>query len=183
IKLVVDGVIEDKNFIRRVWSDFNYIELDTNIRNQILRYIAVECPDDELNPFDTYLLANLALTHTLKEFFRDDEKEMRKNKEWGKLVEWRGGRLEVKGKCEVRVINKYITLGERKRVRVNKDTPVMLKGLLEIRKVDTYSSYSVKFTNLTGFTIEQIQQTEEFNKKADVRVNEIRSRFIALTAA
>ncbi|WP_194761630.1 hypothetical protein [Pantoea ananatis] len=183
IKLVVDGVIEDKNFIRRVWSDFNYVELDTNIRNQILRYIAVECPDDELNPFDTYLLANLALTHTLDEFFRGDEKEMRKNKEWGKLVEWRGGRLEVKGNCEVRVINKYITLGERKRVRVNKDTPVMLKGLLDICKVDTYSSYPVKYTNLTGFTIEQTQQTEEFNKKADARVNEIRSRFMALRAA
>ena len=72
IKLVVDGVCDDKNFIRRVWSDYNFVDIDTSIRNQLLHYIAKECPDDELTPVDTYIMANLAMKHTLTEFFRGD---------------------------------------------------------------------------------------------------------------
>jgi hypothetical protein len=64
IGLVVDGVCEDKNFIRRIWSDYNYVDIDGSIRNQILRYIAVECPNDELDPVDLYITANLAMNHT-----------------------------------------------------------------------------------------------------------------------
>lgn len=183
IGLVVDGVCEDKNFIRRIWSDYNYVDIDSSIRNQILRYIAVECPNDELDPVDLYITANLAMNHTLKEFFRGDEAEMRKNKEWSKLVEWRGGQLTVKSNCEVRVVNKYITLDKRKQVRVSKTTPAMLRSILEIRKTDVYSSYPVKYTNLSGFTIEAPVVSEEFNVQTDMKVVDIRSRFMALMAA
>lgn len=180
IKLVVDGVCEDKNFIRKVWSDYNFVDVDTSIRNQLLHYIAKECPDDELTPVDTYIMASLAMKHTLKEFFRDDEKEMRKNKEWSKLVDWKGGRLEVKTECEVRVINKYITLGDRIRRRPTSSTNPMVQALLQIRKTDRYNAYPVKFTNLTGFQIDAPEATEELKVETEMKITTLKARIAAL---
>lgn len=180
IKLVVDGVCNDKNFIRKVWTDYNFVDIDTSIRNQLLHYIAKECPDDELTPVDTYIMASLALKHTLKEFFRGDERELRKNKEWSKLVEWKGGRLEVKTDCEVRVINKYITLGDRVRRRPAKSTNPMVLALLQIRKTDRYNAYPVKYTNLTGFQIDAPEATEELKVETEAKILTLKAGIKAL---
>jgi hypothetical protein len=59
----------------------------------------------------------------------------------------------------------------------------MLRSILEIRKTDVYSSYPVKYTNLSGFTIEAPVVSEEFNVQTDMKVVDIRSRFMALMAA
>ncbi|PXI03760.1 hypothetical protein DMQ77_25850 [Klebsiella pneumoniae] len=184
IELVVNGMVEDKEFIRkRVWPDFNYVDHHTNIRNQMLRYIATDCPDDTLNVIDMSVLAGIAIKTTLTEFFQGDETEMRKNKEWCKVVEWRGGQLLAKDGCEARIINRYITLDKRKEKRVNKDTNAVFKAYLDWKGTDRYQVYPVKYTNLTGFEIEQPTPSEAFNASTDKTVNAIRERLLSLRMA
>lgn len=83
IELVVNGVIDDKTFISKVWADFNYVDEHTNIRNMILTYIAQECPDDELTKLDLFALTSMIVKKVLKELFNNDKKAMKKNKLWG----------------------------------------------------------------------------------------------------
>lgn len=181
IGLVVDGMVADKDFIRkRVWPDFNYVDLHTNIRNQMLRYIAVECPDDNLTIIDMRVTAGLAVNTTLIEFFQGDESQMKKNKEWSKVIEWQGGVLVPKEGCEVRIINRYITLDKRKEQRVSKNTNHWFKRYLEEKGLDRYQVYPVKYTNLTGFEIEKLEPTEEFNAKADSAASVLRNRLLAV---
>ncbi|EHE9951277.1 hypothetical protein IFX25_004523, partial [Escherichia coli] len=182
IPLVVDGVIKDKDFINKIWSDYHYVDIDGGVRNQLLYYIAAECPNDELTPVDTYIMSNMVLTQTLREFFQGDEKLMRANREWSRMIEWKGGRLQVKTNCEVRVINKHITLGERIQKRVTEDSSEMIKSLMQIRKTDRYNVYPVKFTNLTGFVIHVPEVTETEKEKAQQSILSLKERFIALRA-
>ncbi|QUG75876.1 hypothetical protein GKQ23_13125 [Erwinia sp. E602] len=182
---VIDGVIEDKEYIRkRVWPDFNYVDLQSNIRNQILYYIAKECPDDELHMMDTGILANMAIGTTLKEFFMNDEVEMKKNKEWRSLVEWRGGQLVPKDGCEVKIINRYITLGKRKDKRVSASTDPVLKAYLNYKGKDRYQVYPVKYTNLSGLEIEKIEPSNvvEFAAKTEATISVLQERLLALRA-
>jgi len=184
ISTIVEGMIDNKDFIRkRVWPDFNYVDIHTNVRNQMLRYIAKECPNDELDMFDTSILSAMAIKTTLDEFFRGDETQMRKNKEWSKLVEWRGGQLEPKSGYEVKIINKYITLDNRKDRRLNSSTNKHLTLILEYKGVDRYKVYPVKFTNLTGLDIEKVEPSEEFNVKTDAEISVIRQRLLAVRFA
>jgi hypothetical protein len=184
ISIVVDGMVDNKDFIRkRVWPDFNYVDLHTNVRNQMIRYIAKECPTDELHMIDTSILAGMAIKTTLSEFFRGDESQMRKNKEWTKLIEWRGGQLVPKDGYEVKIINRYITLDKRKERRVNSSTDKILKLFLEYKGVDRYQVYPVRFTNLTGLDIEKVEPSEEFNVKADAEISVIRQRLLAVRFA
>lgn len=182
IALVVDGVSTDKDFINKIWSDYHYVDIDGGVRNQLLYYIATECPNDELTPVDTYIMANMVLTQTLKEFFCGNESAMRSNGEWSKLVEWKGGRLQVKTNCEVRVINKHITLGDRIQRRINNDSSQMIKALMQIRKTDRYNAYPVKYTNLTGFSIDVPEVTEPEKEKAQENISVLKARFAALRA-
>ncbi|GCI49417.1 hypothetical protein BvCmsK145A_03467 [Escherichia coli] len=182
IPLVVDSVIKDKDFINKIWSDYHYVDIDGGVRNQLLYYIAAECPNDELTPVDTYIMSNMVLTQTLREFFQGDEKLMRANREWSRMIEWKGGRLQVKTNCEVRVINKHITLGERIQKRVTEDSSEMIKSLMQIRKTDRYNVYPVKFTNLTGFVIDVPEVTETEKEKAQQSILSLKERFIALRA-
>ncbi|MGC6005738.1 hypothetical protein VU607_05580 [Enterobacter cloacae] len=184
IELVVNGIVEDKEFIRkRVWPDFNYVDHHTNIRNQMLRYIATDCPDDSLNVLDMAILSGIAIKTTLTEFFQGDETEMRKNKEWRKVLEWRGGQLVAKDGCEARIINRYITLGKRKEQRISKDTNAVFKAYLDWKGTDRYQVYPVKYTNLTGFEIEQPAPSESFNASTDKTANAIRERLLSLRMA
>lgn len=93
-----------------------------------------------------------------------------------------GGRLQVKTNCEVRVINKHITLGERIQKRVTEDSSEMIKSLMQIRKTDRYNVYPVKFTNLTGFVIDVPEVTETEKEKAQQSILSLKERFIALRA-
>lgn len=184
IELVVNGMVEDKDFIRkRVWPDFNYVDHHANIRNQMLRYIATDCPDDTLNVLDMAVLSGIAIKTTLNEFFQGDESEMRKNKEWCKVVEWRGGQLVAKDGCDARIVNRYITLDKRKEKRVNKDTNAVFKAYLDWKGTDRYQVYPVKYTNLTGFEIEQPTPSEAFNESTDKTVTAIRERLLSLRMA
>lgn len=184
IELVVNGMVEDKDFIRkRVWPDFNYVDHHANIRNQMLRYIATDCPDDTLNIIDMGVLAGMAIKTTLSEFFQGDESEMKKNKEWRKVIEWRGGQLVAKDGCEARIINRYITLDKRREQRINKHTNAAFKAYLDWKGVDRYQVYPVKYTNLTGFEIERPVPDEAFNTSTDRTATAIRERLLSLRMA
>ena len=156
IQLVVNGVIEDKTFISKVWADYNYIDEQSNIRNMILEYIAIECPDDELTKFDLHVICSMIIRKVQKELFNDCQQTMMKNKLWKTQCEYKGWELVVKDNCQLKVINRYITLsnGERKRTSTLPENSIY-RNFLEWKKLDRYYSYKVKYTNLTGFSIDK----------------------------
>lgn len=166
IELVVNGVIADKTFISRVWADYNYIDEHSNIRNMILGYIAKECPNDILSKLDLHVLCSMIVKKVKKELFSDDNKIMKKNKEWTKWLEYQGGELAVKDKCQIKVINRYITLDTPVRKRTSQCTDRMYKALLEMKKEDRYYEYPIKYTNLIGFSIDKVVIDEEKLTKA-----------------
>ncbi|EAB6494169.1 hypothetical protein CCO57_22090 [Salmonella enterica subsp. indica serovar Marseille] len=178
IELVVNGVIDDKTFISKVWADFNYVDEHTNIRNMILTYIAQECPDDELTKLDLFALTSMIVKKVLKELFNNDKKAMKKNKLWGAWLEYQGGELAVKDKCQVKVINRYITLDKPERNRTS--TNVMYKCFLEMKKQEFYSTHKVKYTNLTGFSIDKTIISTQQLQKAVSDVIAIKKGFLAL---
>ncbi|WP_152072717.1 hypothetical protein [Escherichia coli] len=180
IELVVNGVIDDKTFISKVWADFNYIDEHTNIRNMILTYIAQECPDDELTKLDLFALTSMIVKKVLKELFNNDKKAMKKNKLWSAWLEYQGGELAVKDKCQVKVINRYITLDKPERNRTSTCTNVMYKCFLEMKGQDFYSTHKVKYTNLTGFSIDKTIISTQQLQKAVSDVIAIKKGFLAL---
>ncbi|MCS2164613.1 hypothetical protein [Scandinavium manionii] len=183
IEKVIEGTIEDKAFIGKVWSDYNYVDEETNIRNDILIYIAKYCPDDTLNLMDLYIISNLIVKKVLTELFQGDNSAMIKNRQWKKTLTYRAGELVVKDGMEAKVINRYITLGERIRKRVTKDTPEQLRFLLELRKQDLYAVYPVKFTSLSGIEIEKPDASKEAEQGVVLDAAALRSRFMSYRMA
>ncbi|EGL8705588.1 hypothetical protein IGU62_002094 [Escherichia coli] len=180
IELVVNGVIDDKTFISRVWADYNYVEEQSNIRNMILNYIAKECPDDVLTKMDLYVLSNMILKKVLSELFKDDHKAMRKNSLWSKWVEYEGGKLVVRDKCQTKVINRYITLDKPVRRKTSQCTDRMYKALLEMKKLENFYEYPVKYTNLTGFSIDKVNVVTEQIKQEVQQASDLKAKMMKM---
>ncbi|EBH7424264.1 hypothetical protein CXI40_00580 [Salmonella enterica] len=172
IELVVNGVIEDKTFISKVWADYNYVEEHSSIRNMILGYIAKECPNDVLTKVDLHILCGMIVKKVQKELFNGDHKAMRKNTLWSKWLEYQGSELVVREKCQTKVINRYITLDTPHRKKTSSCTDRMYKAFLDMKKMETYYEYKVKYTNLTGFSIDKVdvltEQVKQEVKQAGV---------------
>lgn len=155
IPYVIQNVIQNKNFIKdRVWPDFNYVETDSSIRNFILEFIAIECPEDYLERIDLVVLSNLVVKKVLKEFFNNDKNLMCRNELWSKLVRVSGYDIMVRDKKYRDVLNRYITLDKPKKVR---PTAEQRRNCFWMREVEYISP--VKFTNLSGLDIEKKKQT------------------------
>ncbi|SQK65566.1 hypothetical protein [Escherichia coli] len=176
----MNGVIDDKTFISRVWADYNYVEEQSNIRNMILNYIAKECPDDVLTKMDLYVLSNMILKKVLSELFKDDHKAMRKNSLWSKWVEYEGGKLVVRDKCQTKVINRYITLDKPVRRKTSQCTDRMYKALLEMKKLENFYEYPVKYTNLTGFSIDKVNVVTEQIKQEVQQASDLKAKMMKM---
>ena len=183
IEQVVHGVIGDKSFISRVWSDYSYVDEHSNIRNKVLMYIAKECPDDSLSFIDMTIISNLIIGHVLKELFDGDKARMKKNKLWSQVIQYERGDLVVKAGQEAKIINRYITLDKRVQKRVGSSTPDFLKAVCQMRKIDRYSTYPVKYTTLSGIEIDKEAVEKEAERKFVGDVAALRTRFMALHAA
>ncbi|HGH4750336.1 TPA: hypothetical protein ACJIXE_004258 [Serratia marcescens] len=184
IEQVVNGYINDESFISKVWSDYNYVDERTNIRNMILYYIAKECPMDELNMIDLYALSGMIVEKVLKEVFNGDALAMMKNTHWKGVLTFEGSRLVAKEKCQTKIINRYITLDKPVRKRVTADvlkTPI--GAILQMRKVDRYYVYPVKHTSVSGIEIDKNSLADAEVQREVQNVIDMKYALLALRAA
>ncbi|MBN3214604.1 hypothetical protein H5A45_01015 [Pectobacterium polaris] len=112
---MIEGVIVDKDFIKKVWSDNNYIDHDTAIRNFIQDYISTNNITGEFDKFTIERLASAVVEKVLKDLFMRDVKMMANNAIWKQFVGESDSTIIIKNGKSKEILNRYIRIGSQRR--------------------------------------------------------------------
>lgn len=115
VRKVIEGVIADKDFIKKVWSDNNYIEHDTAMRKFIQDYVSTNKITGEFDKATLEALASQVVQKVLKDLFMRDMQIMTANAVWKQYVAGSNGTIVIKKGKAKELLQKYIRIASQRR--------------------------------------------------------------------
>lgn len=167
IRKVIEGVIADSDFIRKVWSDNSYIDDDRAIRKHIQNFMITNCVDGEFDKATLNCVATSIVEKVLKDLFMRDVKIMVSNVVWKQYVGESNGTLFIKKDKAKEILARYIRIGSQRR-RANGSREWF---------------YWVEDFTLSGIVLEQAVQLEVIHEPELLQVVTMKARLAALRAA
>jgi hypothetical protein len=121
VRKVIEGVIADKDFIKKVWSDNNYIEHDSAMRKFIQDYVSTNNITGEFDKATLEALVSQVVHKVLKDLFMRDVQIMASNVVWKQYVANSNGTIVIKNGKAKEILQKYIRIdSQRKRMQGDK---------------------------------------------------------------
>lgn len=115
VRKVIEGVIADKDFIKKVWSDNNYIEHDNAMRKFIQDYVSANNITGEFDKATLEALVSQVVQKVLKDLFMRDVQIMAANVVWKQYVENSNGTIVIKKGKSKEILQKYIRIDSQRR--------------------------------------------------------------------
>lgn len=115
VRKVIEGVIADKDFIKKVWSDNNYIEHDNAMRKFIQDYVSANNIRGEFDKATLEALVSQVVQKVLKDLFMRDLQIMAANVVWKQYVDNSNGTIVIKKGKSKEILQKYIRIDSQRR--------------------------------------------------------------------
>ncbi|AXU95907.1 hypothetical protein CI789_12080 [Erwinia persicina] len=115
VRKVIEGVIADKDFIKKVWSDNNYIEHDNAMRKFIQDYVSANNIRGEFDKATLEALVSQVVQKVLKDLFMRDVQIMAANVVWKQYVDNSNGTIVIKKGKSKEILQKYIRIDSQRR--------------------------------------------------------------------
>ncbi|MEQ9871979.1 hypothetical protein ABRP77_22520 [Pectobacterium odoriferum] len=167
VRKVIEGVIVDKDFIKKVWSDNNYIDHDTAIRNFIQDNISTNNITGEFDKLTIERLASAVVEKVLKDLFMRDVKMMANNAIWKQFVGESDSTIMIKKGKSKEILNRYIRIGSQRRRSGG----------------DKVTFYWVEDYTLSGINLQKAVPLEVQHEPVLLPILNMKAKFAALRAA